>query len=288
VPVLFIGRACFEEFVETFSGIDLIQKPYEKFLSFLYFNSFWLWECFPYQFRNCYRTATTSSGIFKKKFESNSWQYFLQHLPIVDSPVRDYKGKPVDYQEKQAGVIPFDVGRADLQQCADALMRLRAEYLFQQKRYDDIGFHFVSGDYYKWSDYCKGLRPVPKGNGVKFVNSTPADQNHESLRRYLDIVYSYASTISLAKELKTATDFEIGTVIIYAGCPGHCFIIIDEAVNNQGEKIFKLAEGYTPAQSIYVLRNLNEPAKTPWHKLGKGVIETASYRFTNYKLGKFE
>lgn len=223
-----------------------------------------------------------------KKYDVSSWQYFLQHLHVVDKPIIDYRGKQIAYQEKHVGIIPYDVGSSDLQQCADALMRLRAEYLFCQKRFNEIGFHFVSGDYYSWNDYCKGLRPVAKGNGVNFISVASSERNHESLRKYLDIVYSYASTISLSKELKTANDFEIGTVIIYAGSPGHCFIIIDEAKNKSGEKVFKLAEGYTPAQSIYVLRNLNEEGFSPWYKLKKGVIETASYRFDNYKLGKFE
>jgi hypothetical protein len=222
------------------------------------------------------------------KYDVNSWQYFLQHLPVVDKPVVDFNGKPISYQQKQVGIIPYDVGTTDLQQCADALMRLRAEYLFQQKRYDEIGFHFVSGDYYTWNDYCKGRRPVARGSGVQFITTTSSFKTHESLRRYLDVVYTYASTISLAKELKPANSFEVGTVIIYAGSPGHCFIIIDEAINKEGEKVYKLAEGYTPAQSIYVLRNLNEEIMSPWHQLKKGVIETASYRFEKYKMGKFE
>lgn len=224
-----------------------------------------------------------------KEHKLSSWQYFLQHLPVVDSPIMDYKGQPITYQKKHVGIIPYDVGTSDLQQCADALMRLRAEYLFQQKRYNEIGFHFVSGNYYSWNDYCKGLRPVARGNGIKLVvTSVTSEKTHESLRRYLNIVYAYASTISLAKELKPATDFEIGTIVIHAGSPGHCFIIIDEAIKKSGEKVYKLAEGYTPAQSIYVLRNLNEAGVSPWYQLKKGAIETASYRFVKYKLGRFE
>ena len=222
------------------------------------------------------------------KYKANSWQYFLQHLPIVDQPILDYKGRPIDYQQKHVGIVPYDVGATDLQQCADALMRLRAEYLFQQKRYDEIGFHFVSGDYYSWNAYCNGLRPVPKGRGIKFITASHSQKNHESLRHYLDIVYNYASTISLAKELEPANRFEIGTVVIHAGSPGHCFIIIDEIRNNKVDTVYKLLEGYTPAQSIYVLRNLSVPGISPWHKLKMGVIETASYRFDNYKLVKFE
>jgi hypothetical protein len=225
--------------------------------------------------------------ISQKKFDVNSWQYFLQHLDVVDSPVVDYRGKPIGYQEKSAGIIPYDVGKTDLQQCADALMRLRAEYLFGQKRYDEIGFHFTSGQYYTWNEYCKGMRPLPAGNSIRFVNTTAAAKNHESLRKYLDIVYTYAATISLAKELKPANEFEIGTIVIHPGSPGHCFIIIDEA-NRNGKKFFKLAEGYTPAQSIYVLCNIYQKDKSPWYELKRGKIETASYTFEDYELGKFE
>jgi hypothetical protein len=221
-------------------------------------------------------------------YDENSWKYFLQHLTIIDTAVLDFRGQPVEDQHKHAGVIPYDVGKRDLQQCADAIMRLRAEYLFSQKRYDDIGFHFTGGQYYSFRDYCKGSRPVPKGNGLTFVTKAASAQTHAALRSYLDIVYTYAGTISLAKELKTATDFEIGTVVIYAGSPGHCFIIIDEMTDEAGGKTFKLAEGYTPAQSIYVLRNPDSDEKDPWHKLSKGTITTASYQFTKYKLGKFE
>ena len=229
-----------------------------------------------------------SSLKIVKTTDSTSWAYFLQHLPVVDSPILDYRGKKVRNQYKHVGIIPYDIGKADLQQCADALMRLRAEYLFARKRYNEIGFHFTGGQYYSWNDYCNGKKPVPAGNNIRFVTAEPSAKTHASLRKYLDIVYTYASTISLAKELKTADQFEIGTIVIYAGSPGHCFIVIDEATDSEGKKLFMLAEGYTPAQSIYVLRNPNEIEKTPWHALTKGEIETASYRFTSYKLGKFE
>jgi hypothetical protein len=220
--------------------------------------------------------------------DSSSWEYYLQHLPEKASLILDYKGRPVGDQEKHTAIITYDVGSQDLQQCADALMRLRAEYLFAQKRTNEISFHFVSGEAYSFKAYCSGKLPVQKGNSVVFVSTLPKANDHASLRKYLDVVYTYASTISLAGELKTTGDFAIGTVVIKAGSPGHCFIIANEATTAAGEKLYKLVEGYTPAQSIYVLRNTEEHSLGCWHKLTKGPINTASYSFTHYALKKFE
>lgn len=232
-------------------------------------------------------TAETSSEIEPIKItDEKSWGYFLQHLKEIKAPVVDYLGNLVSDQDKHISILPYDVGKADLQQCADALMRLRAEYLFGQERYHEIGFHFTSGHFYSWNDYCNGLYPVPKGNSIKFINGNKKQKNHMSLRKYLDIVYTYASTISLEKELKSADQFDIGTVVIYPGSPGHCFIITDKGVSKSGAIFYKLAEGYTPAQSIYILKNFEN--NSPWHSLSKGIITTASYQFKKYSLKKFE
>lgn len=249
---------------------------------------FFLFSCTNDNYAAMENSKTVQQIKSSVNFDEKSWPYFLQHLPVVDQPVLDYKGNPVICQDKHVAIVSYDVGNSDLQQCADALVRLRAEYLFKQQEYAAIGFHFVSGQYYSWNDYCNGLKPKPTGNKVTFVRTAPCSKTHETLRSYLDIVYSYASTISLAKELKTTNVFAVGTVIIHPGSPGHCFIIVDEAINNLGEKIFKLAEGYSPAQSIYILRNIWLEGISPWYHLHNGVIKTASYEFTDYEMGRFE
>ena len=129
-------------------------------------------------------------------FPKDSWQYFLQHLPIKNAPIVDYSGKPVLDQGKHVAIIDFNVGNSDLQQCADALMRLRAEYLFAQHRCDEIGFHFCNGQYYSWKMYCNGSRPAFKGNDMHWATVRSCELTHESLRRYLNIVYAYANTVS--------------------------------------------------------------------------------------------
>jgi hypothetical protein len=223
-------------------------------------------------------------------YKQGSWLYFLQHLPVREGLVLDYQGNPVADQAKAAMIVNYDVGNKNLQQCADALIRLRAEYLFAVQRYHDITFQFTSGHRFAFEAYCKGMRPVINGNQVSFSHlSAGCEPSHAALRRYLDIVYAYAGTISLSRELHPVSEITVGTVIITAGSPGHCSIVVDESTTGAGEKVYKLAESFMPAQSIYILRNTKDPGMGSWYPLKKGItIETASYIFENYKLGRFE
>jgi hypothetical protein len=222
-------------------------------------------------------------------YPPDSWPSFLQHLPTENKPIVDYRGNQISNQEKHFAILTYDVGSTDLQQCADALMRLRSEYLFSQKKYAQIGFHFNSGIYYSLTNYLKGIRPVfKKRQQILAKTNAVSALSHETLRKWLDIVYAYANTVSLCKELKKADGLQTGTVIIFPGSPGHCCIIIDEAVTDKKDTVYKMAEGYMPAQSIYVLSNPYEPEWNPWYHLGKGEINTASCSFRSYYLKRFE
>ena len=236
-----------------------------------------------------FRKTALPEPVRSRPYPPDSWPSFLQHLSTENKPIVDYKGNQISNQEKHFAILTYDVGSSDLQQCADALMRLRSEYLFSQKKYAQIGFHFNSGIYYSWADYRRGLRPIFKKRQQVLVktNSTSV-LSHTSLRKWLDIVYTYANTVSLCKELKKADSLQTGTVIIFPGHPGHCCIIIDEGVTDKQDTVYKIAEGYMPAQSIYVLSNPYEPVWNPWYHLGKGAINTASCSFRSYYLKKFE
>ncbi len=223
-------------------------------------------------------------------YVAGSWPDFLQHLPYSYKPIVDYAGRTVSNQGKHFAMLSFDVGKEDLQQCADALMRLRAEYLFSAKRGKDIGFHFQAGPFYPWTAYRSGIRPVLNNGRLRLVRTMPAcDSSYHSLRKYLDIVFAYSGTVSLCKELPATQRLTTGTVIIWPGNPGHCTIVIDAAVIAPKDTVYRLAEGYMPAQGIYILSNPYEPALNPWYHLQAGNdISTASCDFRSYYLRRFE
>ena len=44
-------------------------------------------------------------------------------------------------------------------------------------------------------------------------------------------------------------------------------MVVDVAVSKSGKKAFLLAEGNTPARNIHVLRNFENPFRSPWFLL---------------------
>jgi hypothetical protein len=207
-------------------------------------------------------------GFERSPASPGSWADWLRGLPMkpAGSPVLTYTGAPKWRQDVHAAIVDMDVGKRDLQQCADAVMRLRAEWLLSAGRSADIAFNFTDGGRVPYARWARGERPSPSGKSWRA--SAKADTSYASFRRYLDQVYSYAGTYSLDRELKTVApaDIAIGDVFIKGGFPGHAVLVADMAVNQAtGERRFLLLQSYMPAQEIHVLKNPAAGDGSPWY-----------------------
>jgi hypothetical protein len=163
-------------------------------------------------------------------------------------------------------VIDIDIGSRDLQQCADAVMRLRAEYLWSRGRARDVAFADTgTGAPMRWTSYAAGERPVAVGRKLEWRATAATATDYRAFRRYLDTVFVWAGTASLEKELAPVTgEAEIGDVVIKGGFPGHAVLIVDLA-RHPGTRETKVlyAQSFMPAQSIHVLRSAADPS-TAW------------------------
>ncbi len=198
-------------------------------------------------------------GYERIKLPSESFGSFLRKQPLKkETTVYLYNGQPKYNQTAQYAVLDVSVGKRDLQQCADAVMRLRAEYLKQQQQ--SICFADNAGKKYCWQQY-----------------------KNRSWQSYLETVFGMCGTLSLEKELKRRSWDQLmaGDVLIKGGSPGHAVIIIDIARHRQtGELIFLLAQSYMPAQDIHVLKNKNEKILSPWYRAPKdNIINTPEWTF---------
>ena len=233
-------------------------------------------------------------GYTRIDVKEGSFEAYLRNLPLRPhgSKVRYYDGREKRDTRVYCAVVDMEIGKRDLQQCADAVIRLRAEYLYKQKAYDQIHFNFTNGfrvDYTKWAE---GYRISVKGNQVSCYKAKEEDYSYKTFRAYLDVVFAYAGTLSLSKELKSVllSSIQIGDVLIQGGSPGHAVIVVDMAENpDTGQKLYLLAQSYMPAQDIQILKNPGNAKISPWYALkAEGNIITPEWGFTSSDLKCFK
>lgn len=234
-------------------------------------------------------------GYIWEKYEDNSYENYLVNFKLKPEglPLRDFNNLPISKQHHHAAILDIDVGSKDLQQCADAWIRLYAEYLWKQKRYQDIEFEFTSRQKLSWNSYKKGIRTTELGENVKFHKSAKYEDSYQNFRNYLDLVFRYAGTISLDRESELITkneDIRVGDIIITPGSPGHTVFIVGSAKNVLGKRVFLLAESYMPAQDIHILKNPNHLKLSPWYELDVNAkrLKTAKYLFLPVQIKRFK
>lgn len=233
-------------------------------------------------------------GFVRKDAASNSFGSFLRKLPLKahGSKVKLYNGAIKENHNVYEAVVDLDIGKKDLQQCADAVMRLRAEYLFKERKFDKIHFNFTNGFRVNYTEWVKGKRMVVKGNKTYWVQRESSSNTYDDLRKYLELVFTYAGTMSLKEELKPVKieDIQIGDVFIQGGQPGHAVIVVDVAENNStGKKVFLLAQSYMPAQDIQILKNTKDSNLSPWYSFEIGEqLKTPEWIFSRNSLRRFE
>jgi hypothetical protein len=148
-------------------------------------------------------------------------------------------------------------------------MRLRAEYLLEQNRFEEIIFYDNDKTAYKFTE--------------------PYTRNH--FDDYLQLVFRKCGSASLSTQLKSVNnlqDIQPGDVFIRGGFPGHAVIVTDVAVNKEGKKIFMLAQSYMPAQEIHILKSPFNAELLPWYDVTENEnIITPEYVFKKNELKRW-
>lgn len=216
-------------------------------------------------------------GFVREALPDNTFAKYLRNLPLknINEPAVYFNGKIKSKTGIYISVVDMDIDAVDLQQCADAVMRLKAEYHYANKEYEKIHFNFISdGNPRFYKDYVNG------------------DYSYSKFRKYLRYIFSYANTRSLHNEMLSIplNSMQIGDVFIQTGNPfGHAVIVVDMVVNKQtGEKLFMLAQSYMPAQETQILINPENSKISPWYQLKEGKIQTPEWLFSSEDLRRFK
>ena len=208
-------------------------------------------------------------GYYRTQADASSFTAWLRKLQLkTDNTVYLFDGRKKVNQSAQFAVLDISVGKKDLQQCADAVMRLRAEYKFAQKDFNKILF--------------------VDNQGTQYLLKEP--YTRVNFDTYLERVFGMCGTASLSKQLTPTNmkDISPGDVLIRGGFPGHAVIVMDVAANSEGKKIYLLAQSYMPAQDIHVLNDPTNKKISPWYQVNEAEkIETPEYIFTKNELKKW-
>jgi len=180
-----------------------------------------------------------------------------------------------------AGVIALDIGSVDLQQSADVLIRLHAEWLWSQGKKDAISYPGGPKLLMPLSRWEKGQRVIAQGANVFWaVQSKPVEADYGEFRRYLDAVFTWANSASLARrtEVVAPEALQPGDFFLHTKPPGHIAIVLDIAEKPSGERLAVLGQALSPTESVHVIR----PGRaTAWFSLrpGHAVITARSTAF---------
>lgn len=210
----------------------------------------------------------TPKGFTRIKSSPEELTGFIRTLPLKPdkSDVLKYDKEPISNQNNHVAVFDIDIGKKDLQQCADSVMRIYAEYYWSLGEYDKIAFHLTNGFLMEYTKWRNGHRIKVDKNNVSWVNTASYDDSYETFFKYMETVFTYAGTLSLAKECMPISlkHLQPGDLLLVGGSPGHCVMVVDMAVDENGNRCFLLAQGYMPAQDFHILKNPLHP-NDPWY-----------------------
>lgn len=228
-------------------------------------------------------------GYGRKKREQGTLTAFLREYPLkkAGKPVLLYDGSRKGNQSAHAAVLKLPIENEDLQQCADSIMRVYAEYFWQTKQFEKISFSLGGGfqaDYSKWR---QGYTISVSGDTARWVPSSSSDGSYQSLKKYLRLVFAYSGTATMEGETKKIAreDIRVGDVFLKGGSPGHVVMVVDVCEREDGAKAFLLGQGYMPAQEFHVLKNPRHE-EDPWYyeEEVEYPFETPEYTFARGSL----
>lgn len=217
----------------------------------------------------------TPKGYIKIKPNSDFGLYLTQ-LPISrnNKNVKYYDGTEKENLGSYIDVIDLKQSDKNIQYNANAIIRLRAEYLYNQKMYNEIDF------------------PINEKIDIKkYVEYVQNDYSYEKFQEYLEYLLLQTTPNTILSKLNSIhwKEMQIGDVFIQKSyLRGHAAIVVDMAKNSKGEKIFILAQSFYPGQDIHIISNPNETDLSPWFTLNNGVILTSEWRFLSSDLMRFQ
>lgn len=233
-------------------------------------------------------------GYERVEVEKNSFGEYIRNkkLKPYGSKAKYYNGKQKDNKGIYDSVFDYDIGKHDLHHAADAIMFLRAEYLYQNGMFSDISYSFANGFKAEYSNWAAGYRIRVRDNLASWHKSKDIDNSYENFMKYMNMIFAYCTTITMEKDMNRVHIYEmqIGDVFLVPGNPGSAAVVIDMAINSvNGDKIFMVAQAGSPAQQMQIISNSSDKAISPWFRQNfDSLLLLDKSQYSKYDLMRFK
>ena len=214
------------------------------------------------------RFRAPPAGFERVEVPRGSFGEFLRTLPLQPegAPVVDFRGNKLHDDGRHPNIVAvadLDIGRKDLQHCADAILRLHAEWRYGRGD-RDLVYRTVSGQPLSYRAFLAGDRAVVEGKSLSMRRSAPPHaDDHPFFRGWLDEVFAWAGTASLerdGKKVASVSEMMPGDFFVMSGTPfGHAVLVLDMARDAAGRVALLLGQSYMPAQSFQILASQGSP-----------------------------
>jgi len=196
-------------------------------------------------------------GYHEVAVRPGSFGEWLRYIAVAPpgTPVRDVGGKRLRMASRYAKAV-LAIDPREMQECADVVIRLRAEYLRQAGEPDKLVFPLTSGGSISWPRWIAGERPRLAGDRIVFGRTSERGDSREQFDDFLTSAFTWCGTISLARDGRSVSpeDIQPGDFVSRPspGSTGHAMLIADVVEDDAGHHLALMVQGAMPAQTPHV------------------------------------
>ncbi|MCR4605521.1 MAG: DUF4846 domain-containing protein [Eubacterium sp.] len=244
--------------------------------------------------KNLKNRIMTPEGFERTKEDSDSLGKFLRKFKLKKdgAEVLLYDKSPKSPQTDHVAVFKLPIEKEDLQQCADSIMRVYAEYFKKINSYDRIAFSLSDDFKARYTMWRQGYRIHDENGKYTWSDDAEYDDSEDNYIKFMRMVFAYSGTYNLEQDSKKIKEnkIKIGDIFVNSGSPGHAVMVVDACKDASGRKAFLLAQGFMPAQEFHLLKNplheddpwyyvdeISYPFKTPEYTFEKGTLRRPTY-----------
>lgn len=205
----------------------------------------------------------TPVGFERTEASNNSYKNYLRALPLKENKIVELWNGSVMPEDSYESLAVLDVPllfNEDLEQCADFSMRFWASYLESIDNLNELALY----DFY--------------GNKKPFLSSG------KSVKEYLYWHMKYSNSYSIklgANRVYSLEQLTAGDMFVQNESEegiGHVSVVVDEAINAFGHKVYLVGYSYMPAQQFHIEKAPESFGLQGWFT-AKGYTEYAEATF---------